>query len=1153
MSTTEPITVESVVSRLRFDPSKRDDTSKALLELIDAEKEYPKEWTLKFLALGGVRILIDFVNSLATTDKPDEDVKMAGYAVAAIKTLLRHSPEGQHAVLGSHDIVTHLFAWLRAIPGASDRNPLISEVMSLLLAALVLPPPSGDAPCKGNILKALTSTKPMFAIVKELLELPFSSRTKTKVLSLMNTLLSQADRETKQAWVQELCQLEIVRVLRFVITGGSDYGFLIDHVLRLNSHIQEFTSPLKTVRETKPTPSKVSTSPKVVQSPSTPPPPFLGGPPPPPPCGCPPPPPPPPPCGCPPPPPPTPKTAAIEPTYTIPPQLLSQPKPTHSLTTPVWTPMLKNVIPKTIFSTLPQLEFVPSYEEMERNFMKIKLLDPPKWVPPATHHFETMAVYNVAVVLHSFFPTTPAAEILRAIDTVNESFFSDETPLKTLSHTLEKFGLPEPGSLEGLSLEPQEQFFLELSHIPNVALKLKSLIFKKSFLATLQEINKTISDAEKMCGAMMSSQKLKKFLALLALVGNFLNGDRPALLTAGFNLSALQQLDEVRGATTNLSAVICHIICTTETLSDLENLADDFPMLPDIKDTFFDSVSKQLSSLKKELDSFQDLVDLSTINPEIVRATESYHRTQSLIENTALFFGEQSVTTTQGFFLPLVQFLPNFAVQIKLRKTHPLSIPVLNKAALVLNNASLFTVPAPTPATPMPSPASSTGVPLPPPPPTKNTRLLKNDIPSNSPLRAQQKSVYKLRNWFWHGFNQSLLPKTIFSQMDKELLEVKVPYDLLEAFFAITKPNATSALEQTPASTTTLEEAPDKHRKIINAIKKKTYVSVLGNRVAMAADVMLHLWNGTPDTLLRAITEMDTTNFKDSVQIDFLVEHCRCFETIPESPSLLSPPEQFLLKVCQLPDVESKLLFMKLKIDFQIVVDDITQSQQILDSACKALLQSEKLRKLLSLLLLVGNFLISSTRRKIHFAYDLSLLSSLRETKQRDGKTLMHYICQLIKSKEGLHDLQTLKQELKSVLDLPLMLIQSGEGWFLESIIRRLDTKSDFLTALPLKDQTFFNEAKNTMQGLQTKQNTLRDLHQQTLSFLGLLPKNISSVNPLLPPPAELGYLFVSFFRDMERCVKEEAEEERQLEEQAKESAKDVAEGVVWSLITAKL
>lgn len=109
--------------------------------------------------------------------------------------------------------------------------------------------------------------------------------------------------------------------------------------------------------------------------------------------------------------------------------------------------------------------------------------------------------------------------------------------------------------------------------------------------------------------------------------------------------------------------------------------------------------------------------------------------------------------------------------------------------------------------------------------------------------------------------------------------------------------------------------------------------------------------------------------------------------------------EEFLTKLCDINRLVQRLQCIKFKIRFNNMVANIKPDIEVGTAACKEIVTSDKLAKVLKIILSVGNFM-NGSKNGHATGFELSFLAKLTEIKGTDNKqTLLHFLVETIDKK----------------------------------------------------------------------------------------------------------------------------------------------------------
>uniref|UniRef100_A0A182UWJ5 Disheveled-associated activator of morphogenesis 1 n=1 Tax=Anopheles merus TaxID=30066 RepID=A0A182UWJ5_ANOME len=201
---------------------------------------------------------------------------------------------------------------------------------------------------------------------------------------------------------------------------------------------------------------------------------------------------------------------------------------------------------------------------------------------------------------------------------------------------------------------------------------------------------------------------------------------------------------------------------------------------------------------------------------------------------------------------------------------------------------------------------------------------------------------------------------------------------------------------------------------------KAKILSVIDGRRAQNCTILLSKLKMTDEEISKAILSMDSN---EQLPID-MVEQLLKFTPSAEERALLDEhsedidslarADRFLYEISKIPHYEQRLRSLHYKKRFQVTVNDLAPRIASVMEASREVARSRKLRKLLELVLALGNYMNRGARGNAS-GFRLASLNRLADTKSSaaKGTTLLHYLVQIIEKK--FKDILTLEEDLPHV------------------------------------------------------------------------------------------------------------------------------------------
>ena len=180
--------------------------------------------------------------------------------------------------------------------------------------------------------------------------------------------------------------------------------------------------------------------------------------------------------------------------------------------------------------------------------------------------------------------------------------------------------------------------------------------------------------------------------------------------------------------------------------------------------------------------------------------------------------------------------------------------------------------------------------------------------------------------------------------------------------------------------------------------KKKEKVSLVDGKRQQNVAIALGRFRMPYSQIREIIVSMDSTQLtaertRALIKIVPNKEECETVSSYDGDTSLLMETEKFFSAVLDIPRLAQRLTCVATTHGFEEQMQLVTKKQQAMKAACVQLENSKKLRKVVSVVLAMGNYLNGSTNRGGAYGFKLEGLSKLSTVKTSDNKsTLMHFL-----------------------------------------------------------------------------------------------------------------------------------------------------------------
>ncbi|KAL4230469.1 FH2 domain-containing protein 1 [Mactra antiquata] len=387
-----------------------------------------------------------------------------------------------------------------------------------------------------------------------------------------------------------------------------------------------------------PVPPRMTSPPPGGAPPPAPPPPPTGAPPPPPPppgMG----PPPPPGMGVPPPPPAPGMGLMNKPQAKLPQQNI--PKPKSKMKTFQWQKIPSNkVMGKNNIWTLTGQMFngyvaKMDYDQIENLFgvnkVKVNELDSPdgpgsnekkKKENSEVNLLDGKRSLNVNIFLKQFRMANE--EIVRLLHEGQSDKFGAEK-LKNLQKVLpsqEEVDLFRSFDGDQSKLGSAEKFFMCLMGLPNYRLRIEGLLIKEEFNTNIEYIRPSIEAVIQAAKDIKENKNLHELLYLVLLSGNFLNAGNYAGDAAGFKLSSLLKLTEIRANKPRMNLMHYVVMQAEEKNPTLLKFPEEIKFLKEASQASIDNLTSDIKSLDEKVDKIAK--NIGSVGLDFTRQMEGF-------------------------------------------------------------------------------------------------------------------------------------------------------------------------------------------------------------------------------------------------------------------------------------------------------------------------------------------------------------------------------------------------------------------------------------------------------------------------------------------------------------------------------------------------
>uniref|UniRef100_A0A672LC80 Formin-like protein 3 n=1 Tax=Sinocyclocheilus grahami TaxID=75366 RepID=A0A672LC80_SINGR len=428
------------------------------------------------------------------------------------------------------------------------------------------------------------------------------------------------------------------------------------------------------------------------------------------------------------------------------------------------------------------------------------------------------------------------------------------------------------------------------------------------------------------------------------------------------------------------------------------------------------------------------------------------------------------------------------------------------------------------------SPAATEAVAPPPPPPapplpsegTESENSMENQLcikcnvySSIVAIRIKKpiKTKFRLPVFNWTALKPNQINGTVFNEIDDERVLEELDLEKFEELF------------KTKAQGPVVDLLCSKSKVPHKAVNK---VQLLDANRSKNLAITLRKANKTSEEICKAIQTFDLK----ALPVDFVECLMRFLPTEAESKLLrqyererrpldqLSEEDRFMLLFSKIERLTQRMSIITFVGNFNDNVNMMTPQLNAIIAASASVKSSPKLKKILEIILALGNYMNSSKRGSV-YGFKLQSLDLLLDTKSTDRKmTLLHYIALVVKEKYP--ELTTFYNELHfvdkaaavSLENVLLDVKELGKGM---DLVRRECSLHDHAVL-----KGFLQTSDTQLDKLQKDSKTAEEAFNNVVLYFGESPKTT--------PPSVFFPVFVRFIKAHKEAVEENEQRKKQEE-----------------------
>ncbi|XP_013926291.1 PREDICTED: protein diaphanous homolog 1 [Thamnophis sirtalis] len=449
------------------------------------------------------------------------------------------------------------------------------------------------------------------------------------------------------------------------------------------------------------------------------------------------------------------------------------------------------------------------------------------------------------------------------------------------------------------------------------------------------------------------------------------------------------------------------------------------------------------------------------------------------------------------------------------------------------------------------------GIPMPPPPPTLSGFgiMATPTLPFGLPPKKVYKPEAQLRRTNWSKITVQELSEGCFWVKAKE-----DRYESDDLFAKLTLRFSTAPTKS--------KKQPESGEERNQAKKKVKELRVLDSKNAQNLSIFLGSFRLPYEEIKNAILEVNEAVLTESIVQNLIKlmpepDKLKMIAGLKEEYNELAEPEQFGIVISSVSRLLSRLNAILFKIQFNEQVENIKPDIVAVTAACEELRNSENFGSLLSIILLVGNYMNSGSMNAGAFGFNISFICKLRDTKSTDQKmTLLHFLaetCELqypdvLNFPDDLNHVEKACQVSAEILrkNLDQMNKQISD---LQHDVNNFPSKTEEKDKFVEKMTSFVKEAQVQYEKLRMMHANMENLYKELGQYFLFDPNKIS-IEEFFTNLRNFKTMFVQAVkenqkrREMEekmrraKLAKEKAEKERQEKQKKREQLIDMnAEG----------
>ncbi|KAL1455142.1 hypothetical protein WDU94_009258 [Cyamophila willieti] len=440
---------------------------------------------------------------------------------------------------------------------------------------------------------------------------------------------------------------------------------------------------------------------------------------------------------------------------------------------------------------------------------------------------------------------------------------------------------------------------------------------------------------------------------------------------------------------------------------------------------------------------------------------------------------------------------------------------------------------APAPCIPPPPPPANLPPPpppvpnLPPPPcpgiaaPTFKVEV-KNVPPASAPLKS----------FNWAKLPDTKVNGTIWTELDESKLYASMELEVVDKLFCAYQKNGVPA------------EGSVEDLTKLGKISKSKILSVIDGRRAQNCTILLSKLKMTDEEISKAILSMDSG---DQLPLDMLEQLLKFTPNTEEAALLeehstetLARADRFLYEISKIPHYEQRLRCLHYKKRFSFWISDIEPKIKSVMEASREVTRSRRLRRLLELVLALGNYMNKGARGNAS-GFRLTSLNKLVDTKSSSsrGVTLLHYLVEL--AEKRFKEVLKLEEDLSHVKEASKVSMKELECDMtqLRNNLKEVSREIEFQRVQPLvPGDRFLPVMKEFLTSATCRLSEIEDLFQDMKTRFDRAVRLFGEDNSSIQPE-DFFVIFDTFLTTLHEAKLDNENMKRKREEEEKRAKQD--------------